>query len=203
MAGCDACGFSSGPGPGLRSARASEKLAVLWGHWAAVQLLNKNGPAGSGCGAAFHADTQGALSRERIMRSWRIAPVPDPAGPFLFSSCRRKPTAPKARPISPKPGQTASRDRTGNRRPHNRPSHCQRPLPAASAAHHRPSLAHYLEVDPNPPLRTPSASSSTVIPNWTKIPCMNPSPAFSCRTLFSLESFVILAMICPSLSELK
>ncbi|WP_343246310.1 hypothetical protein [Diplocloster hominis] len=40
------------------------------GHWAAELLLNINGPAGSGCGAAFHADTQGALNRERIMRSW-------------------------------------------------------------------------------------------------------------------------------------
>lgn len=61
----------SGGRPVLSGCLAGEaEIGCAPGHWAAVQLLNKNGPAGSGCGAAFHADTQGALNRERIMRSW-------------------------------------------------------------------------------------------------------------------------------------
>ena len=54
---------------------------------------------------------------------------------------------------------------------------------------------------PNPPLRISVASSSTVIPYSTKIPCINPVSAGIVRVLFSLESFVIFEKIWPSLSE--
>ena len=54
---------------------------------------------------------------------------------------------------------------------------------------------------PKPPFRISTASSSTVMPYSTKIPCINPVP-FSMQTTFpSLESLVSFAKIWPSLSE--
>ena len=83
-------GFLRTPGvaPGSRW-----KIGPGGRHWAAVQLLNKNRMPDTGCGAAFHADTQGPLSPEHIRCSGRIGPVPVSGILFLFSSCRRKPTA--------------------------------------------------------------------------------------------------------------
>ena len=54
---------------------------------------------------------------------------------------------------------------------------------------------------PKPPFRISTASSSTVMPYSTKIPCIKPVP-FSMQTTFpSLESLVSFAKIWPSLSE--
>ena len=67
---------------------------------------------------------------------------------------------------------------------------------------HYITFTHYFAVVlPNPPLRISVASSSTVIPYSTKIPCMNPVSAGIVRVLFSLESFVIFEKMWPSLSE--
>lgn len=56
---------------------------------------------------------------------------------------------------------------------------------------------------PNPPFRISPASSSTVTPYSRKIPCINPIPEPNSSVLFSRESLVIFAIICPSLSEPK
>ena len=64
-------------------------------------------------------------------------------------------------------------------------------------------LLFYFVVLPKPPFLTASASSSTVIPYSTKIPCMNPVPAGIWMVLSSLVSLVSLAKIWPSLSEKK
>lgn len=64
-------------------------------------------------------------------------------------------------------------------------------------------LINYFVVLPKPPLRMPSASSSSVIPYCMKIPWANPVPAGTSTVLPSLESFVIFIKICPSLSEKK
>lgn len=64
-------------------------------------------------------------------------------------------------------------------------------------------LIDYFVVLPKPPLRMPSASSSSVIPYCMKIPWANPVPAGTSTLLPSLESFVIFMKICPSLSEKK
>lgn len=64
-------------------------------------------------------------------------------------------------------------------------------------------LIDYFVVLPKPPLRMPSASSSSVIPYCMKIPWANPVPAGTSTVLPSLESFVIFMKICPSLSEKK
>ena len=52
-------------------------------------------------------------------------------------------------------------------------------------------------VEPKPPLRTPSAASSFVIPNGRKMPCMYFIPASSVKGWSARN----LAWICPSLSE--
>ena len=54
---------------GERSLPGPRDIGRLRGHWAAVQLLNENRASDTGCGAAYTADTQGPLNRERIMRS--------------------------------------------------------------------------------------------------------------------------------------
>ena len=59
----------------------------------------------------------------------------------------------------------------------------------------------FVSVDPMPPFLTPSALSEYVIPYGMKIACRKPSPALISSTLPSLLSLVILAKICPSLSE--
>lgn len=65
------------------------------------------------------------------------------------------------------------------------------------------TLMNYFVVLPKPPLRMPSASSSSVIPYCMKIPWANPVPAGISTVLPSLESLVIFMKICPSLSEKK
>ena len=56
------------------------------------------------------------------------------------------------------------------------------------------SLFYYFAVVlPKPPLRISVASSSTVIPYSTKMPCINPVSVGIIRVLFSLESFVSFA----------
>lgn len=55
-------------------------------------------------------------------------------------------------------------------------------------------------VEPKPPLRIPSASSSTVMPKGINIPCAKPCPA-SIDRVFSLWQLVIRTIMCPSLSE--
>ena len=59
----------------------------------------------------------------------------------------------------------------------------------------------YLVVLPKPPFLTPSASSSSILPYGKKIPWTKPVPFCTVISLPSLESFVILQKICPSLSE--
>ena len=55
--------------PGLLQAVGAVGV-TLDEHRAAEQQLGEKEAPDSGCGAAFTADPQGPLSRERIMRSW-------------------------------------------------------------------------------------------------------------------------------------
>ncbi len=125
-------------------------------HWAAVQLFNKNGAVGSGCGAVFHTDTQGALSREHIKCSQRMAPVPDPAVPFLFSSCRRKPTAERPSNFPPATG-------------YSRRGACEQPQPSRQNHAPAPPAAPPPAPDhPSPP--APNQNSSTTSPVHEAVP---------------------------------
>ena len=59
------------------------EVALIRGIGRPCCCLAKNRGMGAGCAAAFHADVQGSLSRERIRRSWRIDPVPAPIPRFF------------------------------------------------------------------------------------------------------------------------
>lgn len=73
--------------------------------------------------------------------------------------------------------------------------------PILPIVYFKKNMVPYFVVLPKPPLRISLTSSSTVMPYSKKIPCINPMPAPTSRTFPSLESLVILAIICPSLSE--
>ena len=72
------------------------------------QLLNKNGPAGSGTGAIHQERMMRSRFRAPCVSAWNAAPHPDPAGPFLLSSCTAA-QCPGARPISASPARQPER----------------------------------------------------------------------------------------------
>ena len=59
-------------------------------------------------------------------------------------------------------------------------------------------LSYYFPVEPKPPRRSPSASSSKVMPYSANTPCAKASPAASVSVFPSFESLVSLIKMCPS-----